>query len=63
MISIESYRACIGSFAFTAQRNVKSVSKSIAVGSKLSSKGFSQLLKPVRFLALFTYLFFAIPKV
>ena len=62
MISIESYRACTGSFAFTAQRNVKSVSKSIVVGSTLSSEGFSHLLRPVRFLALFTFLFFAIPK-
>jgi len=62
MISIESYRTYIKNFAFTAQKNVKSISKSIAVGSNLSSKGFSQLLKPVRFLALFTFLFFAIPK-
>ena len=62
MISLESYRAIIGSFAFTAQRNVKCISKSIIVGSKLSSKGFSQLLRSVRFLALFTFLFFAIPK-
>ena len=62
MISVESYRACIGSFAFTAQKNVKSISKSIVVGSKLSSKGFSQSLRPVRFLALFMFLLFAIPK-
>ena len=62
MISLESYRAIIGSFAFTAQRNVKCISKSIIVGSKLSSKGFSQSLRPVRFLALFMFLLFAIPK-
>ena len=62
MISIEAYRSCIGSFAFTAQRNVKSISKSILIGSNLSNTSFSKLLKPVRFVALFTLLFFAIPK-
>ena len=62
MISIESYRASIGGFAFTAQRNVKSISKSIFVGSKFSKDAFSRLLRPVRFIALFTLLVFAIPK-
>ena len=62
MISIEAYRACIGSFAFTAQRNVKSISKSISIGSRLSKNAFSQFLRPVRFIALFTLLVFAIPK-
>ena len=62
MISIESYRALIGGFAYTAQRNVKSISKSIFIGSKFSKNAFSRLLKPVRFIALFTLLFFAIPK-
>ena len=62
MISIEAYRSCIGSFAFAAQRNVKSISKSIIVGSNLTSTAFSKLLKPLRFVTLFTLLFFAIPK-
>eukprot|EP00111_Clytia_hemisphaerica_P017724 TCONS_00052432-protein len=62
MISIESYRSRIGCFAFTAQRNVKGISKSIVIGSELSNDAFSKLLRPVRFVALLTILFFAIPK-
>eukprot|EP00111_Clytia_hemisphaerica_P012253 TCONS_00035977-protein len=62
MISVALYRARIGSFAFTAQRNVKCVAKSIIVGSNLSNNVFSKLFKPVRFIALFTLLCFAIPK-
>ncbi len=62
MISIALYRARIGSFAFTAQRNVKCIAKSIVVGSDLSNNALLKLLRPVRFIALFTLLCFAIPK-
>ena len=62
MISIESYRARVGSFAFSAQNNVKCIAKSISVGSKVTNDGFSRLFRPVRFIAIFTLLFFAIPK-
>ena len=62
MISIESYRACVGSFAFTAQRSLKSIAKSLVVGTVLSSCGLSRLLKPAPFIALFTFLTFAFPK-
>eukprot|EP00111_Clytia_hemisphaerica_P012168 TCONS_00035743-protein len=62
MISVALYRARIGSLAFTAQRNVKCVAKSIIVGSDLSNNAFSKLFEPVRFIALFTLLCFAIPK-
>ena len=34
MISIHTYRVCIGSFAFSAQQNIKSVARSINVGSQ-----------------------------
>ena len=62
MISIALYRARVGSFAFTAQRNLKCIAKSIVVGSDLSNNALLKLLRPVRFIALFTLLCFAIPK-
>ena len=62
MISIEAYRSCIGSFAYTAQRNLKSIAKSLFIGSFLSSHGLSRILKPAPFVALFVFLTFAFPK-
>ena len=62
MISIEAYRSCIGSFAYTAQRNLKSIAKSLFIGSSLSSHGLSRILKPAPFVALFVFLTFAFPK-
>ena len=62
MISIESYRSRVGCFAFTAQRNVKGISRSIVIGSELSNDSFSKLFRPVRFVALLILLSFAIPK-
>eukprot|EP00111_Clytia_hemisphaerica_P017204 TCONS_00050917-protein len=62
MISIALYRARIGSFAFTSQKNVKCIAKSIIVGSNISNNSLLKLLRPVRFIALFTLLCFAILK-
>ena len=62
MISIESYRACIGTFAFTAQRNLRYIAKSLVVGTTLSSYGLSRILKPAPFVALLTFLTFAFPQ-
>uniref|UniRef100_A0A7M5UVQ2 Uncharacterized protein n=1 Tax=Clytia hemisphaerica TaxID=252671 RepID=A0A7M5UVQ2_9CNID len=62
MISIEAYRACIGSFAFTAQRNVKGVCKSIVIDSFLCNNAIFQIFRPMRFVALLFFLFVAIPK-
>ena len=62
MISIEAYRACIGSFAFVTQRNLKSIMKTYVIGSDLSSHGLCRLLKPTPFIALFLFLTFAFPQ-
>ena len=61
MITIEAYRVCIGSFAFSAHRNVSSVAKSINVGSYITTDSFAKLLKPARIVAFLMLIFFAIP--
>ena len=62
MISIEAYRMCIGKFAFTAQQSLKSITKSVTIGSVFTNNGLSRLLKPAPFIALFVFLTFAFPK-
>ena len=62
MISIEAYRSCIGNFAFTSQKDLKSIWKKIIIGSYLESNGLKRLLKPAPFIALFFFLTFAFPK-
>ena len=61
MITIQAYRVCIGSFAFSAHRNVSSIAKSISVGSYITTDSFAKLLKPVRIVAFLMLIFFAIP--
>ena len=62
MISIEAYRACIGSFANVTQINLRSITKRYVIVSDLSSHGLSRLLKPTPFIALFLFLTFAFPE-
>ena len=62
MISVEAYRVSVGSFAFTAQRNLKAIAKHLKVDSVFSRNGLSCILKPAPFIALFTFLTFAFPK-
>ena len=62
MISIDSYRASIGNFAFTAQQSLAHIAKSLVVGTVLSSNGLARLLRPAPFIALFIFFTFAFPK-
>ena len=62
MISLEAYRSCIGSFAFSAQLNLKSITKTYVIDSIMSTRGVSRLLKPAPFLALFVFFTYAYPK-
>ena len=61
MITIQAYRVCIGSFAFSAHRNVSSIAKSINIGSYITTDSFAKLLKPVRIVVFLMLIFFAIP--
>ena len=62
MISIDSYRACIGNFAFAAQRSVTYIAKSLVVGTVLSSNGLARLFRPAPFVTMFVFLTFGFPK-
>ena len=62
MISIDSYRACIGSFAFATQQSLKCIAKSLVVATVLSSNGLARLLKPALFIAMFIFFTFGFPK-
>ena len=62
MISIDAYRISIGNFAICSQKGLKSIWKTMKLGSFLESNGLRQLLKPAPFIALFVFLTFAFPK-
>ena len=62
MISIDVYRTRIGTFSATAQKNFSAVAKSLIIGTVLSSRGFTKLLKPIPFIAFVVYLTYAYPK-
>ena len=62
MVSIEAYRSRVGSFAYSAQRDLKSITKNLIIGTLLTSYGLSRILKPAPCVALFLFLTFAFPK-
>ena len=57
MISIEAYRASIGSFDSTRQFNLRAIFSKLILGSHISNRGALRLFKLVPFFAVSVYMF------